>query len=298
MQRFIQIQNNYFNQAYKEIKTGKKMSHWIWFIFPQIKGLGYSDISNYYGIKSLNEAKEYLHTDILRNNLIKITSALLEHNKINDIFDSFDCKKILSCMTLFNLADENKLCRDIFQRVMKKFFNGKKDEKTLEILRIIKPFNYHYSNDKYNNNNYNNFNDIIYQINQINHKEYPENKYKGKYNNEENNNKNRFDPLKDNNNKMDLINYSEHQCMISQNSEVHTQNEITINKNYNKRRNFSERHPNYSNNGNVKYDNFNNINNYSINNNNANINNLKNSYPHQKTNIKGLINRAAKRSSS
>ena len=165
MQRFIEMQNIYFNQAYEEIRAGKKRTHWIWFIFPQIKGLGYSDNSNYYGIKSLKEAKEYLHNNSLRYNLIKITSALLEHDKINDIFDSLEYKKILSCMTLFNLADDKKLCRDIFQKVMTKFFNRKKDEKTLEILGIIKPFNYHYSN----NNNYFNQYDNYYYYNNNNY---------------------------------------------------------------------------------------------------------------------------------
>lgn len=109
MERFIQMQNLYFNQAYQEIIEGKKKTNWIWFIFPQIRGLGYSENSQFYGIKSLVEAKQYLHEVYLRNNLVQIASALLENDKINDLFDFLDCQKILSCMTLFNLVDEKNM---------------------------------------------------------------------------------------------------------------------------------------------------------------------------------------------
>ena len=218
MQRFIYNQTLYFNQAYQEIKAGRKMTHWIWFIFPQIKGLGYSENSQYFGIKSLNEAREYLYEESLRNNLIKITSALLEHDTIIYIFDSLDCQKILSCMTLFNLADDKKLCGDIFKKVIKKFFNGKQDEKTLEILGINKPSNYHYSN--YNNYNTKYQNDNCNDITsyQFNNKRYPENTYKGQYIIEANNYHNNFDYLKNDNKNINSFNYYENQHRINQNN--------------------------------------------------------------------------------
>ena len=311
MQRFIYNQKLYFNQAYQEIKAGRKMTHWIWFIFPQIKGLGYSENSQYFGIQSLNEAKEYLYEDILRNNLIKITSALLEYDTMNDIFDSLDCQKILSCMTLFNLADDKKICGDIFKKVIKKFFNGKQDEKTLEILGIKKPSNYHYSNynnyyGKYQNDNYDNYNDITSY--HANYKRYPENTYKGQYIIEANNNNNNFDYLKRDNKNINSFNYYENQLGFNQNNmkenlmdkecgnHIYVQNEI--NMNYNERRNSSERNFNTSNIGNVKiFDNFNRRSNDPKNDIYENMNNFKNNFDHQKTNIKGPINRGGRSSS-
>ena len=77
LERFIKAQKQNYQQALKEIKNGKKLTHWIWYIFPQIKGLGFSEIANYYGIDDLNEAKAYLNNDYLKNNLLEITEALL-----------------------------------------------------------------------------------------------------------------------------------------------------------------------------------------------------------------------------
>jgi uncharacterized protein (DUF1810 family) len=109
MERFIEIQKIYYRQAFYELKIGKKMSHWMWFIFPQIKGLGYSDITRFYEIKSINEANEYLCNDYLRINLFNITKELLNHanhKNIHDIMDPLDAQKLFSCMTLFNAVDK------------------------------------------------------------------------------------------------------------------------------------------------------------------------------------------------
>ena len=76
LNRFLKMQNKYYPLALKEIKRGKKKTHWIWFIFPQLKGLGFSDYSKYYGIDGINEAKAYMQDGVLRARLVEITQAL------------------------------------------------------------------------------------------------------------------------------------------------------------------------------------------------------------------------------
>ena len=237
MQRFKEKQLQYFNQAYQEIKAGIKLTHWMWIIFPQIKGLGYSIYSQYYGIKSLNEAKEYLNDYYLRNNLITITKALLVHagkKHINEIFDPLDSQKLLSCMTLFNLADNEYICGGIFQDVINKFFNGKKDEKTLQILGKMKPFNiYNSSNSYYYNNNnyyYGNFEDL--DSLGINYKGYPENKH-NRININHDYNSTSTDNLKKDKNKNENSIYSELQHIDSSNSHIYKIEDNTGNIEYN-----------------------------------------------------------------
>ena len=144
MWKFIEKQEKYYHIAYKEIQEGKKRNHWIWFIFPQIKGLGSSDITKYYEIESLDEEKAYLHNEYLRNNLINILKALLFHcgKKISDIMDKIDAVKLLSSMTLFMIADEYNICNNIFLNVIKIFYNGKLDYNTLEILKKQNPLEF------------------------------------------------------------------------------------------------------------------------------------------------------------
>ena len=104
----------------------------MWYIFPQLKGLGYSDISNYYGISGLDEAKEYLEDEILGNRLYNITLELLkldEDNPIN-IFGNVDALKLKSSMTLFDIVSDD----EIFYDVLKKYYGGKKDERTITLL--------------------------------------------------------------------------------------------------------------------------------------------------------------------
>jgi len=135
MDRFIKSQKRDYNTALQEIKKGRKESHWIWYIFPQITGLGSSYMCKIYDIKSLDEAKEYLDNEYLCNHLIEITEALLAHKnkEIQDIMNIDDCK-LLSCMTLFNKADEHNKCGGIFQQVIDIFYGGKQDQMTLFIL--------------------------------------------------------------------------------------------------------------------------------------------------------------------
>ena len=133
LERFISAQNYDYSIALKEIKNGRKLSHWIWYIFPQMKGLGRSYNSEFYGIEDINEAKEYLNNEILGPRLIEISQALLtlnENNPVN-VMGSIDSIKLQSCMTLFAKISENN---SVFHKVLDKFFDGKPDAHTLEIL--------------------------------------------------------------------------------------------------------------------------------------------------------------------
>ena len=156
MEKFIQMQKIYYKQAYEEIKAGKKLNHWIWFIFPQIAGLGYSFNSNYYEIKSLDEAKEYLRNNFLRENLEGILKVLLMHEGRRNIVDimgnPLDAQKLLSSMTLFKIASRNMFYgkENIYSRVINTFFNGKEDRNTINILKKLEYNNIHHNI----NNNY------------------------------------------------------------------------------------------------------------------------------------------------
>lgn len=134
LSRFKNTQSLYYKQALEEIKKGRKETHWMWFIFPQLKHLGYSDNAKYYGISSLEEAKAYIKDDELRSRLIEISQALLgiENKNAEEIFGWPDDKKLNSCMTLFECADTE--C-SVFGTVIDKYFDGKRDEKTLAILQ-------------------------------------------------------------------------------------------------------------------------------------------------------------------
>ena len=140
LERFIQMQEKEYDLAFKEIKEGKKKSCWMWYIFPQIRGLGLSSISKIFGIVNIEEAIQYLQNKTLRGNLIKITKALLDLGNVNvtEVFGPIDDIKLKSSMTLFNEAEERSHidCGKIFIKVLNQFFNGEKDEKTLDILEM------------------------------------------------------------------------------------------------------------------------------------------------------------------
>lgn len=136
LDRFLIAQQQYFRIALKEIKNGRKQSHWMWYIFPQIQGLGMSAISQEYAIKDLQEARDYLADFTLRKNLMDISETLLqnESNDASEIMGFPDDMKLRSSMTLFALADDK--C-DVLQKVLDKFFDGKMDEKTIQILNNL-----------------------------------------------------------------------------------------------------------------------------------------------------------------
>ena len=133
LERFKKAQKDCFYSALEEIKNGRKESHWMWFIFPQIKGLGYSPMAEYYGVESLDEAKAYLNDEYLNNNLRTISKALLDlnNNDISYILGYPDDLKLKSSMTLFYLASNDKLFKD----VLDKYYNGELDNNTIELTR-------------------------------------------------------------------------------------------------------------------------------------------------------------------
>lgn len=137
LDRFLKAQKVFYKEALEEIHQGQKQSHWMWFIFPQIIGLGRSETAQYYSIKNLQEAKDFLNNEVLGANLREISEALLnvDSNDAEEVMGWPDDMKLKSSMTLFLEADSE--C-EVFQKVLHKFFDGKKDQKTLEILETQK----------------------------------------------------------------------------------------------------------------------------------------------------------------
>ena len=116
-----------------EIKNGHKRSHWMWYIFPQLRGLGNSERSFYYGISNKEEAIEYMNNPYLKNNMLEICNELYKLNdNIRNIFGYPDYIKLKSCMTLFEYVCKEE---NIFSEILQKFYDGSKDEKTIEILK-------------------------------------------------------------------------------------------------------------------------------------------------------------------
>ena len=136
LSRFVDAHKNAFQTALMEIRNGRKQSHWMWYIFPQIRGLGYSSMSQYYAIQDPDEAAAFLRDPYLGKNLLEICSALLEL-ETNDAFEVFgapDNRKLQSSMTLFSLVPD---ADPVFRSVLDKFFGGKRDHKTLELLGLL-----------------------------------------------------------------------------------------------------------------------------------------------------------------
>ena len=134
LDRFIKAQETYYPIALSEIRNGRKESHWMWFIFPQIKGLGFSPTAQYYAIQNKKEAEEYLAHPVLGKHLLEISEALLEieSNNASRVMGYPDDLKLRSSMTLFYLVSGS----DIFKKVLDKFFDGKIDKKTEELLYV------------------------------------------------------------------------------------------------------------------------------------------------------------------
>lgn len=133
MIRFIKMYDEYYTQVEKELQNGRKESHWMWFIFPQITGLGHSPTAKFYAIQNMEEANMFLESPC-GEKLQKLLQILLSLNE-NDpesIFGCIDAMKLKSSMTLFAAANPTN---PIFDRILTKFYHGQKDEKTLEILR-------------------------------------------------------------------------------------------------------------------------------------------------------------------
>ncbi|HEX8548722.1 MAG TPA: DUF1810 domain-containing protein [Cytophagaceae bacterium] len=132
--KFIKAQEKDFETAFAEIKSGRKRSHWMWYIFPQFNGLGVSETSKYYSIKTLEEAKQFLSHPILGTRLERITIELLknEHSDAKLIFGSPDYLKLHSSMTLFSIANDAEA--NNYKSVLVKFFKGKSDDRTIKLI--------------------------------------------------------------------------------------------------------------------------------------------------------------------
>ena len=133
LQRFKDAQEQDYRQALAEIRAGRKRSHWIWYIFPQLEGLGRSAMCARYGIRGIGEAEAYLADETLRGRLVEMSRALLELNGNDpvDVMGHIDAIKLRSCMTLFSRASN---ADPAFQAVLDKYFGGEADPMTLELL--------------------------------------------------------------------------------------------------------------------------------------------------------------------
>lgn len=135
LSRFLKAQENAYPIALKELQEGRKRSHWMWYIFPQFKYLGRSYNSKFYGISGIEEAAAYLEHPILGQRIREVSETIfnLPKNNAAEVFGHIDAMKLRSSMTLFDLVSSN----DIFARVIDKYFNGHRDSRTLDMLRIL-----------------------------------------------------------------------------------------------------------------------------------------------------------------
>lgn len=133
LKRFVDAQEQVFDNVLLELRRGRKYGHWIWFIFPQLKGLGLSPTSEFYGISSLDEAKAYLQHPALGARLIQCTELVIAvpRSGAEKIFGELDAMKFRSCMTLFAAADPGN---PVFSRALEKYFAGEGDPLTLSYL--------------------------------------------------------------------------------------------------------------------------------------------------------------------
>ena len=135
LERFLEAQERAYETALEEVRAGQKESHWIWYVFPQVRGLGCSSTAKYYAIADLEEAKEYMAEPVLRARLLEVSEALLGLSSSNAsvVMGYPDDLKLRSSMTLFSVAAPEE---KVFQQVLDKFFDGTPDGKTLEILGL------------------------------------------------------------------------------------------------------------------------------------------------------------------
>ncbi|MBQ6510336.1 MAG: DUF1810 domain-containing protein [Flexilinea sp.] len=134
MKRFLDAHKRDYEQALREIRAGHKQSHWIWYIFPQLKELGYSSTAKYYGIRDLEEAKAFLAEPTLRAHLLEICGALLalDTDDPHAVMGYPDELKLRSSVTLFREAEPD--C-PVFQQILEKYYDGEPDQETLSLLQ-------------------------------------------------------------------------------------------------------------------------------------------------------------------
>lgn len=135
LERFIEAQDHMYAVALDEIKNGRKQSHWMWYIFPQLRGLGMSSMAHIYGIAGLEEARAYLMHPTLSSRLYAISELLLTLDRKDPeaIFGHTDAIKLRSSMTLFALVSDRE---SVFHKVLEQYYDGQMDEHTLELLKV------------------------------------------------------------------------------------------------------------------------------------------------------------------
>ena len=133
LQRFVDAQQGVYARALAEITAGRKQSHWMWFIFPQVAGLGSSAMSQRYAIKSIDEARAYLNHELLGARLIECAEAALalDRDEAGDVFPHPDDLKLWSSATLFAAVSGTD---SVFERLLAKWFGGQPDQKTMSVL--------------------------------------------------------------------------------------------------------------------------------------------------------------------
>jgi len=137
LSRFISAQDSVYDRVLEELKSGQKRSHWMWYIFPQVDGLGYSATSKHYAIKSMEEARAYLNHPVLESRLLECADAVLaiDGRSASDILGYPDDLKLQSSMTLFaSVAGPDS----VFVRVLDKYFQGERDVRTLQLLELLR----------------------------------------------------------------------------------------------------------------------------------------------------------------
>ncbi len=134
LNRFLEAQESAHARALAEVKAGRKRSHWMWYVFPQFDGLGFSSTAKFYAIKSVAEAKAYLRHPVLGPRLVECAEAVLgvEGRSAHDIFGSPDDLKLRSCATLFAHVSPPG---SVFERLLEKYYGGRYDDRTLQLLR-------------------------------------------------------------------------------------------------------------------------------------------------------------------
>jgi uncharacterized protein (DUF1810 family) len=135
LDRFLEAQAEDYDRALAELRAGRKRTHWIWYVLPQLRGLGLSGMSQTYGIASLQEAKDYLAHPVLGTRLRECVMAIDQHadKSIEEVLGGLDAMKYRSCLTLFGAADSSS---PLFENALRRCFAGKADERTLELLAL------------------------------------------------------------------------------------------------------------------------------------------------------------------
>ena len=138
IERFVEAQKLHWQSAIEEIRAGRKQTHWMWFVFPQLRGLGTSLKSRHYGIADLSEAETFAEHPVLGPRLRQAIQAVLDSptRELNQLFGPTDAAKFLSCLTLFeSIPDMTHLCRSVLEAR----YEGQRDMRTMQLLRAPQP---------------------------------------------------------------------------------------------------------------------------------------------------------------